>query len=83
MTNLSPAARRGLRTLYQAVVALLTVIPAFLAALPADSPIAVKGAGIAASLGVVSGLINKLEDDGVLGLKLPALLKADAEPAGK
>jgi hypothetical protein len=79
LANLSPAARRGLRTVYQAVIALLTVVPAFLAALPTDSPIAVKGAGIAVSLGAVSGLINKLEDSGLL----PALLKADPEPAGK
>lgn len=75
MLKLSPAARRALRTLYQAVLAMLVVVPALLALLPEGSPLAVELAGIAAAVAAVSGLVNKLEDAGLI----PAWLKSDEE----
>lgn len=73
MLKLSPAARRALRTLYQAALAMVVIVPALLAALPEGSPAAVELGGIAVAVGAVSALVNKLEDAGLI----PAWLKAD------
>lgn len=70
---LSPAVRRGLRTLYQAALAMLTLVPLLLAALPDGSPMALQLGGIAVSVAAVSGAVNKLEDSGLI----PAWLKAE------
>jgi hypothetical protein len=72
--SLSPAARRGLRTLYQALIAMITLVPALLAILPDGSPAAVKFGGIAAAVAAASGIVNKAEDAGLI----PAWLKAEA-----
>lgn len=74
--KLSAAARRALRTLYQATLAMVTLVPLLLAALPSGSPLAVQLAGVAAAVATVSGVVNKLEDSGVI----PAWLKADPDP---
>lgn len=74
---LSPAARRGLRTLYQGVLALITLVPALLAVLPEGSPLAVKLGGAVAAVAAVSGVLNKLEDAGLI----PAWLKDEAPAA--
>ena len=72
MLKLTESKRRGIRTLYQAVIAMLTVVPVLLALLPDGSPLAVQLGGIAAAVAAVSTLINKLEDAGLI----PAWLKA-------
>lgn len=74
---LSAAAKRGLRTLYQALLAMIVVVPVLLAALPAGSPLAVELGGIAAAVAAVSAVVNKLEDAGLI----PAWLK-DESPLG-
>lgn len=74
--KLSPAARRGLRTLYQALLAMVTLVPALLAVLPEGSPAAVRFGGIAAAVATASAAINKAEDAGLI----PAWLKSDEEP---
>lgn len=71
MFKLTESKRRALRTLFQAVLAMLTVVPLLLAALPAGSPLAVQLGGIAAAVATVSAAINKLEDVGLI----PAWLK--------
>lgn len=68
---MSDSTRRAVRTLYHALLAMITLVPALLAALPSDSPLAVKGAGIAAAVAAVSAIVNKLEDAGLI----PAWLK--------
>jgi hypothetical protein len=68
---LSPSTKRALRTIYQGVVALVTVVPLVVAVLPSDSPLAVQLASVVAAVGVVSKVINVLEDNGYL----PAWLK--------
>lgn len=77
MITLSDAARRSLRTLYHAVLALITLVPAGLALLPSGSPLAAKGAVIAGSVAAVAAIINKLEDAGLI----PSWLKAAPAPA--
>lgn len=73
--QLSASTKRAVRTLYQAVLAMILVVPVLLAALPAGSPLAVELAGIAAAVAAVSAAVNKLEDAG----RIPAWLKDDAE----
>lgn len=71
MLTLSPAAKRALRTLYQGVLALITLVPALVVALPEGSPLAVKLGAVVAAVAAVSGVLNKLEDAGLI----PAWLK--------
>lgn len=80
MPHLSDSARRALRTLFQAVLAMVTLVPALLAVLPSDSPVAVKFGGVAAAVAAVSAIVNKLEAAGLI----PAWLKdapAPVDPA--
>lgn len=71
MLTLSPATKRALRTLYQGVLALITLVPALVVALPEGSPLAVKLGAVVAAVAAVSGVLNKLEDAGLI----PAWLK--------
>lgn len=73
---MTDATRRGIRSTYQALLALCTVVPAWLALLPAGSPLALRLAGAAAAVGAVSAAVNKAEEAGLL----PAWLKAEREP---
>lgn len=73
---LSTSAKRGIRTLYQALLAMITLVPALLAVLPAGSPAAVKLGGIAAAVAAMSAAVNKAEDAGLI----PAWLKDEAPP---
>lgn len=74
---MSASTKRAVRTLYQAVLAMIVVVPALLAALPEGSPLAVELAGIAAAVAAVSAAVNRLEDAGLI----PAWLKDEAPPA--
>lgn len=69
--TLSPSTKRALRTAYQGVVALVTIVPLVIAVLPGDSPLAVQLAVVVGAVGVVSKVMNVLEDSGYL----PAWLK--------
>lgn len=69
--SLSPSTKRALRTVYQGVVALVTLVPLVVAVLPSDSPLAVQLAAAVGAVAVVSKVINVLEDNGFL----PAWLK--------
>lgn len=73
---MSAGTKRAVRTLYQAVLAMIVVVPGLLAALPAGSPLAVELGGIAAAVAAVSAAVNKLEDAGLI----PAWLKDEAPP---
>lgn len=77
--TLSTGTKRTIRTAYQGLVALFTVVPIFIALLPADAPLAVQLASVIVAVTGVTKLINKLEDAGVI----PAWLKdenTDYEP---
>lgn len=69
--------KRALRTAYQGAIALVTLVPALLAVLPADSPLAVKLGGAVASVAVVSKVLNVLEERGLI----PAWMKSTPAPA--
>lgn len=75
--QLSASAKRSLRTLYQAVLALLTFVPALLVVLPEGSPAAVKYGSVVAAVAAASAVVNKLEDAGLI----PAWLKDEAPAA--
>jgi len=78
---MNDSTRRSLRTLYQGIVALLTIVPVLLSIvlplLPPGTDLTVKVGAIAASvlagLAVVTKVINALEDRGLI----PAWLKGD------
>ena len=72
--QLSASAKRSIRTLYQAILAMITIVPALLAVLPDGSPAAVKLGGIAAAVAAASAAVNKAEDAGLI----PAWLKDEA-----
>lgn len=78
MITLSTSAKRSLRTLFQALLAMLTLVPMLLAALPDGSPLAVKFGGIAAAVAAVTAAVNKAEDAGLI----PAWLKDEAPVPG-
>lgn len=69
--QLSASTKRGLRTLYQAVLAMITLVPALQLVLPEGSPLAVKYGSIVAAVAAVSVAVNKAEDAGLI----PAWLK--------
>lgn len=64
--TISPSTKRSIRTLYQGAIALLTVVPAFVALLPSDSPLAVQLSAVVVGIAAVSKVINKLEDAGLI-----------------
>lgn len=76
---MSDSTRRSLRTAYQAILALVTVIPLLIAGLSAIAPegsdLAIAFAAIVGGLAVVTKVLNALEDAGLI----PAWLKAKAE----
>jgi len=84
---MSEATRRALRTLLQLAIALPTVVPILHALLDwlagvlgADSQLVTWGAAILAGVTAVTGLVNTLEERGLI----PALLKGDpATDAGR
>ena len=89
---MSEATRRALRTLVQVAIALPTLVPVLHAALDwladvlgADNQVVTWGASILAGVTAVTGLVNVLEERGLI----PALLKggtpvvqAPADPSG-
>lgn len=68
---MSESTKRGLRTGYQIAVALVTAVPLILFALPEDVATTPVVVAVGVWIGVVSKVINSLEDAGFL----PAWLK--------
>ena len=68
---MNESTRRGLRTAYQVIVALVTALPLVLFALPADVQAAPVAVAVGVWIAVVSKAVNSLEDAGFI----PAWLK--------
>lgn len=68
---MNESTRRGLRTAYQALIALVTALPLVLFALPADVQAAPVAVAVGVWIAVVSKVVNSLEDAGFI----PAWLK--------
>lgn len=64
--TLSDSTKRSLRTAYKAIVAILTVVPIAIAALPADLSTTETVILVAASIAGVDRAINALEDAGLI-----------------
>jgi hypothetical protein len=82
----SEATRRALRTLAQLVIALPTLVPVLhtvldwlAGVLGADNQVVTWGVAILAGVTAVTGLINSLEDRGLI----PSYLKAPVLPPGQ
>lgn len=70
--KLSDSTKRSLRTAYKAIVAILTVVPIAIAALPVDLSTTQLVVLVAASIAAVDRAINALEDAGLV----PAWLRS-------
>lgn len=68
---MTESTKRVLRTGYQIVAALIVAVPLILFALPADVAAAPIAVAVGVWIGVVSKVINSLEDAGII----PAWLK--------
>jgi hypothetical protein len=66
---MNPSTKRALRTGYQAVIALIVIIPVLLTALP----VAAQVTAVVGAVAAVAKVLNALEDAGLI----PAWLKAD------
>lgn len=72
---MTDSTKRVLRTVYQLVVALITIAPVLLTVL-SGSPVEAQVVIFAGWMAAVSAIINKLEDTGLL----PAWLKSPSTP---
>ena len=72
---MKPSTQRAARTAYQAVLAMLVIIPVLLAALPLGAQVTAIVAAVAAA----AKIVNVLEDAGLI----PAWLKAPTVPAAQ